>query len=113
MYQILPERISAFANYMSGFQNVAPVIQPDGNRFVIDPIFANQAEGGIKSELFNKKLSMTASYYYIKIDNATRVNADMFTGQHFEIRSYNWQMQISAREEFDKPILILALMMFV
>lgn len=96
VYQILPERISAFANYMSGFQNVAPVIQPDGNRFVIDPIFANQAEGGIKSELFHKKLSLTASYYYIKIDNATRVNADMFTEQDGKQVSKGAELEVIA-----------------
>ncbi|GEM63478.1 TonB-dependent receptor [Sphingobacterium faecium NBRC 15299] len=96
VYQILPERISAFANYMSGFQNIAPVIQPDGNRFVVDPIFANQAEGGIKSELFHKKLNLTASYYYIKIDNATRVNAEMFTEQDGKQVSKGAELEIIA-----------------
>jgi iron complex outermembrane receptor protein len=96
VYQVLPEQLSIFANYMSGFQNVEPVIQPDGNRFVVDPIFANQAEGGIKSELFNKKLSLTASYYYIKIDNATRINAEMFTEQDGEQVSKGAELEIIA-----------------
>lgn len=81
VYQILPEKVSLFGNYMSSFQNVAPALQPDGTRLTLDPIFANQSEGGVKAELLNKRLSMTASYYYINIDNATRVNADQFTVQ--------------------------------
>jgi len=96
VYQVVPEQVSLFANYMSGFQNVAPVTQPDGNRFVVDPIFANQAEGGIKTELFNKKLSIMASYYYIKIDNATRVNAEMFTEQDGKQVSKGAELEVIA-----------------
>ncbi|MCE7044492.1 TonB-dependent receptor [Dyadobacter sp. CY312] len=81
VYQILASRLSAFANYMSGFQNIAPAIQPDGSRLILDPQFANQAEGGLKAELFDKKLSASLSYYHILIDNATRVDADLFTVQ--------------------------------
>ena len=96
VYQALPERVSLFANYMSGFQNVAPAIQPGGTRLIIDPIFANQAEGGVKTELFSKKLSLTASYYYIKIDNATRVNADMFTQQDGKQVSKGAELEVIA-----------------
>lgn len=81
VYQIVPEQISVFGNYMSGFQNLAPVVQPDGTRQTFDPVFANQSEGGVKAEVLNKRLSITASYYYIDIDNATRVTADQFTIQ--------------------------------
>ncbi|REA64331.1 TonB-dependent siderophore receptor [Dyadobacter luteus] len=81
VYQILRNRLSAFANYMSGFQNIAPVLQPDGTRLILDPQFANQAEGGVKAEFFDKKLTASVSYYHILIDNATRVDADMFTVQ--------------------------------
>lgn len=81
VYELMPKSLSLFANYMSGFQNVAPVSQPDGSRKVLDPLFANQAEAGIKTELFEKKLSFTASYYRINIDNATRTNQELFTIQ--------------------------------
>lgn len=81
VYEIMPKTVSLFANYMSGFQNVAPALQPDGSRQALDPIFATQAEGGIKAELFEKKLSFTASYYQINIDNATRQNEESFTIQ--------------------------------
>lgn len=81
VYELVQKSLSLFANYMSGFQNVAPVSQPNGTRQVLDPLFATQAEGGIKAELFEKKLSFTASYYRINIDNATRMNEELFTIQ--------------------------------
>jgi len=81
VYQLVEDKVSAFANYMSGFQNIAPATQPDGSRLILDPQFANQAEAGLKTELFGKKLSATLSYYHILIDNATRVDPDQFTVQ--------------------------------
>lgn len=70
VYQIVKDQVSLFGNYMSGFQNQAPYDQPDGSRLVLDPTFANQSEAGIKTEAFNKRLSLTASYYYIAVDDA-------------------------------------------
>lgn len=96
VYQIIPESVSLFGNYMSGFQNAEPVIQPDGTRKTLDPIFANQAEGGVKTELFNKRLSITASYYYIDIDNATRVTADQFTIQDGRQASKGLDLEVIA-----------------
>lgn len=70
VYQVVKDQVSLFGNYMSGFQNQAPYDQPDGTRLVLDPTFANQYETGIKAETFGRKLSATASYYYIAIDDA-------------------------------------------
>jgi iron complex outermembrane recepter protein len=83
VYQIIKNQLSVFANYMSGFQNLAPIIQPppDGSRLVLKPIFANQSEGGIKAELFQRKANITVSYYNIAIDNATRTNSEGITIQ--------------------------------
>ncbi|MCI9846911.1 TonB-dependent receptor [Flavobacterium pectinovorum] len=72
VYEIVRGQVSVFGNYMNGFQNAAPVTQPNGGQLILDPIYAEQFEGGIKAEAFNNKLSVTASYYEIKIDNATR-----------------------------------------
>lgn len=84
VYEIVKDQVSIFGNYMNGFQNSAPVIQPDATKLVLDPIYAVQYEAGIKAEAFNKKLSLTASYYNIKIDNAIRSDADGFTFQDGE-----------------------------
>lgn len=81
VYEIIKDQVSLFGNYMNGFQNSAPVTQPDLTQLVLDPIYAVQYEGGIKAEAFNKKLSATASYYNIKIDNATRTDAAGVTYQ--------------------------------
>lgn len=72
VYQILPDRISLFGNYMNGFANVAPVTQPVPTvSGTLKPQHANQYEGGIKTDLFQGKLSFTASYYDISVTNIT------------------------------------------
>ncbi|MDR7211897.1 TonB-dependent receptor [Flavobacterium piscis] len=77
VYQIVKDQVSIFGNYMNGFQNLAPVTQPGGEQLILDPLYANQYEGGIKAELFNKKLSATVSYYNITNDNAVIRQADL------------------------------------
>lgn len=72
VYQLIKDRASLFANYMSGYQNRGPGQQPDGSLFRPRPEFANQWEGGIKTELSAGKLSGSISYYNIAIDNAIR-----------------------------------------
>ncbi|MEN2401024.1 TonB-dependent receptor [Flavobacterium sp. MC2016-06] len=81
VYQVVKDQVSVFGNYMNGFQNSGPANQPDGTLLILDPIYANQYEGGVKVEAFDKKLSTTLSYYNITIDNATRTTADDFTVQ--------------------------------
>jgi iron complex outermembrane receptor protein len=81
VYEVVKDQVSVFANYMNGFQNMQPVTQPDASQLVLDPIYAVQYEGGIKAEAFNNKLSATASYYNITIDNATRTDSNNFTVQ--------------------------------
>ncbi|MES2810080.1 MAG: TonB-dependent receptor [Bacteroidota bacterium] len=77
VYQVVKEKVSLFGNYMNGFQNLGPVTQPDGSVLILKPIYAVQYEGGVKAELLDKKLSVTASYYNITIDNATRTEANV------------------------------------
>lgn len=86
VYQVVKEKISLFGNYMNGFQNNAPVTQPDGSVLILKPLYAVQYEGGVKAELIDKKLGITASYYDILIDNATRTEAN-FTVQDGKQRS--------------------------
>jgi iron complex outermembrane recepter protein len=86
VYQLVKDKVSLFANYMNGFQNLGPVTQPDGSVLVLNPVYAAQYEGGVKAELIDKKLSITASYYNIDIDNATRTEAN-FTIQDGKQRS--------------------------
>lgn len=73
VYQVVKNKVSVFGNYMNGFINVAPVLQPTTEvSGVFKPQQANQIEGGVKVTLFNDKLNFTASYYDIKLTNVTR-----------------------------------------
>jgi iron complex outermembrane receptor protein len=76
VYQPLKEKISVFANYMSGFQNVPPVTQPDQTISTFKPRQANQVEGGVKLNLLEGKLTSTMSYYYIKVNNTVRLDPE-------------------------------------
>jgi iron complex outermembrane receptor protein len=96
VYEVIKNQVSVFGNYMNGFQNLAPVTQPDASQFVLDPIYANQYEGGIKAEAFNKKLSATLSYYNITIDNATRTDVNNFTIQDGKQVSKGYDLELIA-----------------
>lgn len=73
VYQLFKNRLSAYANYMNGFSNVAPVSQElpeyNGN---FKPQQANQWEVGFKANLWRKRINFTAGYYNILVDNMTR-----------------------------------------
>ena len=96
VYQLIEDQVSVFGNYMSGFRNSAPLSQPDGTLKVLDPIFARQFEGGVKAELFNKKLSTTLSYYNIEINNATRTTPELLTVQDGKQRSKGAEFELIA-----------------
>jgi len=86
VYQIVKDQVSLFANYMNGFSNLAPVTQPVPDvSGVLKPQQANQLEGGVKVELFNSKLRVTASYYDIKVDNMTRTDVYVKDGRNYNI----------------------------
>ncbi|MBK6266044.1 TonB-dependent receptor [Marivirga sp. S37H4] len=72
VYQPIKEKVSIFANYMNGFVNIAPteVSDVDGSNprlKTFDPENANQYEAGVKTNIFNNRISATASYYYITV----------------------------------------------
>lgn len=81
VYQVVKNKVSLFANYINGFQNSQPIEQPDGSILNIKPIYANQWEAGVKSELLNGRINTTVSYYTINIDNALRTDNNHFTRQ--------------------------------
>ncbi|WP_192347287.1 TonB-dependent receptor [Algoriphagus sp. Y33] len=96
VYQVVKDQVSVFGNYMNGFQNQAPRMQPDGSQLVLDPVYAVQSEGGIKAEVFDKRLSATFSYYHISIDNAIRMNTDGFALQDGEQVSKGFDIELIA-----------------
>ena len=72
VYQLVKDQVSVFGNYMNGFQNNAPVRQPDGSSSTFKPSQANQMETGIKLDLLNGKLNGTISYYHIEVKDVIR-----------------------------------------
>ncbi|MDZ7897535.1 MAG: TonB-dependent siderophore receptor [Arcicella sp.] len=68
VYQVVKDKVSIFANYMNGFDNVSGT-DFAGNTF--KPRYANQMEGGVKFDVFNNKLNATLSYYDISVTNMT------------------------------------------
>ncbi len=79
VYQPIKDKVSVFANYLNGFVNVPPteVSDLDGSNprlKTFEPENANQYEFGIKTNLYQNRISATASYYNINVKN--RVMAD-------------------------------------
>ncbi|MEO6686115.1 MAG: TonB-dependent receptor, partial [Dyadobacter sp.] len=71
IYMPIKDVVSIFANYQNGFTNQA------GNSFdgaAFEPEHANQAEGGVKINAFNGKLTTTLSYYDIQVSNLIRAD---------------------------------------
>lgn len=83
VYQILENRLSAFANYMNGFKNVSPATNfQAGYPSNFKPQQANQIEGGFKLGILKDRLLFTASYYDILVKNITRsITVDVDNGK--------------------------------
>jgi iron complex outermembrane receptor protein len=69
VFQPIKDQLSLFANYQNGFNNVNGL---DYKRDAFKPEQANQIEGGIKTNIFDGKLTGSVSYYYIKVKDIVR-----------------------------------------
>jgi iron complex outermembrane receptor protein len=73
VYQVIQDRLSLFGNYQNGFTNTNSRIYPGT---ASKPEQANQLEGGAKMDMFDGKLTGTVSYYYIKVKDVLRADAE-------------------------------------
>lgn len=90
VYQVVKDEISIFGNYMNGFRNVAPVSQPLADiSGTFKPQQANQFEAGVKMDLFRNRLSLTASYYDIKVKNTIRTEVWVRENVNYNITVQN------------------------
>lgn len=71
VYQPILDKISLFANYQSGFKNVAGTDEK-GNSF--KPEYASQWETGVKFGFFHGLFTGSLSYYDIKVDDKVRID---------------------------------------
>ncbi|AZA81268.1 TonB-dependent receptor [Chryseobacterium lactis] len=72
VYELIKDKVSVFGNYQNSFKNLDYYINASGGTATPVPEQANQLEGGIKTNLFNGKLSSTFSYYNIKVKDVLR-----------------------------------------
>lgn len=96
IFQPVKDRLSIFGNYMSGFTNNGPVVQPNGIVLVLKPEFARQYEGGVKVDVLHQRLSLTLSYYSIDIDNSVRYNDSNYAFQDGTQRSHGVEFNLNA-----------------
>ncbi len=96
VYQIIPQKLSVFANYMNGFKNVASPA-PDNPVKTFKPEHANQIEGGFKASLFDGKLVGTVSYYDIYVSNVVRSDPKepRFSIQDGDISSRGFELDVT------------------
>jgi iron complex outermembrane receptor protein len=103
VYQPVLDKVSVFANYMNAFVNVGPqqVTDVNGNNpqtKSFKPEHANQFEFGIKTNLFSDKLTATASYYDIKLENRVTPLVDNINDydQRGKVRSRGFELDVNA-----------------
>jgi iron complex outermembrane receptor protein len=71
VYELVKDKVSVFGSYMNGFKNVSGA---DYYNKAFKPEEANQAEGGVKFDVWAHKLVGTVSYYDIRVKNITRTD---------------------------------------
>lgn len=71
LYQLVPEKLSLFSNYMNGFVNVNG---QNANGEAFKPQQANQWEAGMKAELMKRRLNVMVSYYDIRVTDVLRTD---------------------------------------
>lgn len=102
LYQPIKDKLSVFGNYQNGFNNVAPKLvgnPEDGAQQLktFKPERANQTEIGIKTNFFQNRFNLTASYYNIQVKDRVIQDPDSpFNSiQGGEIESKGFEIEIN------------------
>jgi len=102
LYQPIKDKLSIFGNYQNGFNNVAPKLvgnPEDGAQQLktFKPERANQTEIGIKTNFFQNRFNLTASYYNIQVKDRVIQDPDSpFNSiQGGEIESKGFEIEIN------------------
>lgn len=69
VYQAIPNKLSVFTNYQTGFVYRPSVIQPNGTVVTFDPQKAKQFEGGVKTNFLGGRLNFGVNYYHITLND--------------------------------------------
>ncbi|MDE5470421.1 TonB-dependent receptor [Elizabethkingia meningoseptica] len=76
VYEVIKDKVSAFANYVNGFTYNAPSLNQNGVLERWDPEKGNQFEAGFKFDVLSKKLLATISYYDLRVNNRLVASPD-------------------------------------
>jgi len=102
VYEVIPEQLSVFGNYMGSTKNLNTYLKDDGTGNgaleKADPEKATQWEVGMKSSLFKDKLTLMASYFDIKVDNRLRIdpNNQLFSLQDGTQANKGFELELFA-----------------
>ncbi|AMP97379.1 TonB-dependent receptor [Pedobacter cryoconitis] len=99
VYQVLKDKLSVFGNYMNGFTNVPPAnVSIDGisSTKTFKPEHANQWETGVKTDLFEGKLTASLSYYDIRVANVILNSGQNDVSQGGKNYSKGFEVEIQA-----------------
>lgn len=96
IYQPVKDRVSIFGNYMSGFTNNGPIIQPGGATFIPKPEFGRQFEGGVKLDVIHDLVSASLSYYQINVDNSIRYDNANVAFQDGKQKSQGYEASLTS-----------------
>lgn len=99
VYQVLKDKLSVFGNYMNGFTNVPPAnVSIDGisSTKTFKPEHANQWETGVKTDLFEGKLTASLSYYDIRVANVILNSGQNDVSQGGKNFSKGFEVEIQA-----------------
>jgi iron complex outermembrane receptor protein len=101
VYQPIKNKLSVFANYMNGFKNIEPTSVTDpldptvSDLVTFDPEHANQYEFGVKTNLYQDRIAITASYYHINVDNKV-IGSGFDATQGGEVESKGFELSVIA-----------------
>jgi iron complex outermembrane recepter protein len=101
VYQPIKDKLSVFANFMNGFKNIEPsrVIDPVdptiSELFTFDPEHANQFEIGVKTNIYQDRIAITASYYHINVKNKV-LSTGFAPTQNGEVESKGFELNVIA-----------------
>ena len=102
-WQPVLNKVTVFGNYMDGFSNVAArtVADADGTNSrtkSFDPEHANQMEFGVKTNLWQDRLSATVSYYDIQVKDKVMADPDNIHNsiQDGEVESKGFEFSLIA-----------------
>src|SRR5262249_22779048 len=104
VYEPIAETLAFYAAYSQSFE--PPVGGPFANPTVLRPETGETVEGGVKLDLFEKRLSLVASAYHTLKQNVVTQDTNFFLTEVGEIRSQG--IELSAVGNITESLSVIA-----